>query len=76
MIKITQCTIELNVPIKKHFVFDNNKIKANEHKGYTSGGNPIHYFDIYCKDNKGEYLSAYTPNEILNSLGTYQVIYN
>ena len=75
MINTKNCIIELNVNSFRHFVYDNNKIKAVERKGETSQGKKIHYFDIYCKDKKGVYFSAYTPTEILNSFGTYQIIY-
>ena len=75
MIKHTKCTIELNVDSTYPFVSDKNKINAIECIGETSGGKKIHYFEIKCKDKKGGYFSAWTPNEIFNKFGTYQVIY-
>lgn len=68
MIKINKCTIELNVYSTRYLVTDNNKMKGfSEHKGETSEGKPIHYFQ--------NDLAVYTPNELLWKFGTYQIIY-
>jgi hypothetical protein len=76
MIIIKPCIIELNVDSTQCGVYDNNKIKANEHKGHTSGGTPIHYYTLYKKDKKGTtFFGYYTPFEIIQHYGTYQVIY-
>lgn len=76
MITIRQCVIELNVNSARCGVYDENKIKANEHKGHTSGGTAIHYFALYMEDKKGSFFGYYTPFELMQLYGTYQVIYN
>ena len=68
MIKINECTIELNVDSTHYLVTDRNKmIGFKEHKGETIGGEPILFYE---KENK-----VLTPKEILYYFGTYQVIY-
>ena len=77
MVTITPCIIELNVDSRHRCdVYDNNKIKANEHKGHTSEGIAIHFFSLYRNDKKGTFFGYYTPYEIIEAYGTYQVIYN
>lgn len=76
MITIKQCVIKLDVDSTRFDVYDKNKLRAIEHKGHTSGGTVIHYFALYRNDKKGAYFGYYTPYELLQSCGTYQVIYN
>ena len=69
MIKISPCTIELNVDSTHYLVSGRNKMKGfSEHKGETSEGRPILFYE---KDNK-----VLTPKEILYYFGTYKVIYD
>ena len=69
MIRVSPCTIELNTDSTHRLVSDRNKMKGfSEHKGETSEGKPIHYFQ--------NDLAVYTPNELLWKFGTYQVKYN
>lgn len=75
MIEITPCIIELDVDNSSYDVYDKNKIKANEHKGHTSGGVYIHYYTLYRNDEKSTFLCPYTPYEIIQYYGTYKVIY-
>lgn len=63
MINVTKCKLELNVVQPSSLDLNN----CTEHKGTTSRGKKIHYFTT----NWG----PWTPNELLNKFGTYQVIY-
>lgn len=75
MITITPCIIELDVDSTRSVVYDGNKIRATEHKGQTSVGNPIYFFALYGEDEKDSFFGYYTPFELIQSYGTYQVIY-
>ena len=69
MIKINKCTIELNVNSSNYLVTFGNKLEGFfEHKGETSEGKPIHFFE---SDR-----IIFTSNELFQKFGTYQVIYN
>ena len=73
MIYRRECTIILNENSTRFDVFDNNKLKAIEHKGYTNGGVFINYFALYKNDKKGSYFGYYTPYELIQYYGTYTI---
>ena len=76
MIDRKECTIILDKNSTGFDVFDNNKLKAIEHKGHTSGGVFVYYFALYRNDKRGAFLGYYTPNEIIQEYGTYKIKYN
>lgn len=63
MINTTRCKLEFNVAHQSNL--DSNN--CTEHKGTTNGGKQIHYFTTN--------LGQWTPIELMNKFGTFQVIY-